>query len=191
MTDSYLEKLKVLANSVSRVDLPTEEDWSRFEREANIRLSKDYKEFISYFGTGVFGNTLTLYNPAATGSARRLSKKLLLDHGRTLKFFEEVLGIRFFPDPNCCIPVATMDRRNLLLCRDASGEFSRVTWLDLDVDLVTHTPEHIASFIYKLYVGELHLDWAGEVRAGIWWNEDTPFFSPIVERSDLSCPDRT
>lgn len=179
MSDPFLEKCRELAGDIRRVDLPEASDWAWFEAETGLRLPKYYKEFVSYFGSGRFGNSLEFTNPAAREGRFRLSADCLRSFGEGVEPFAEELGFKLFPHEHGCLTVAHMDRRQLLLSPDEAGEFLRLMWWDLDFDTVEVLNETIASFVYKLYMGELEVPWAAEIRAGIWWDKETPFFTPV------------
>jgi hypothetical protein len=182
MKDPVLEKLVSMAPS-HRVELPTENHWTFLEQQAGIAFPQDYKEFVSFFGTGTFGRSLEFYNPAARLPRFQLSNELFKSNAETLAYIEEQLKITFFPHPQGFVPIATMDRRDLLMGPDRQGHYSSLLWLDLDLDSITVLKETVASFIYKLYRNQLEANWCSEIRNAIWPNQSEPFFTPEYDLS--------
>ena len=96
------------------------DDWHRVESELGTPLPKDYKAFISAYGSGRIDQFLVVFNPFSSNKYVNL-----LDAGRTIlqayatskETFPEYYPLPLFPSPGGLLPFAATDNGNVLYWR--------------------------------------------------------------------------
>src|ERR1051325_9858969 len=107
MPEDYLEKALHLAGNSGFVECPDDGAWMAAEKDFGVRFPSPHKDFVSRFGTGVFGTDLYLLNPASSKPQLRLS----IDYMREMRM-EKVVGFarleeNHFPGTDGLIPIAS------------------------------------------------------------------------------------
>ena len=169
MNDPYLEKVLQLADVVSPVEQPKEDDWKALEREMGVRLPEDMKLLITSLGSGYFGE-FSLLNPCSSSKYTRLSRAESLIFKGLIDRVANEAGISLYPEPNGLLQVgAASHRMDLLLqLQSEAKDYYTCIWLDQDSRTADAFRITVSQFLYELYHGTLSAAWTEEVRTLIW-----------------------
>ena len=181
MPENYVQQIVELAHSASAryVEQPSAQDWLRLEDELGLTLPPDYKLLVSTLGSGRFGAGLYLRNPVAASEYIQLSDEQLRAYRDVISFLEERIGIEFYPAAQGLVSIGGIDRQELFLRPEPNAAvLSNLVWLDHDMEELRDLHMSVAQFIYALYTERIEEEWAPELRTAIWFNEQTPFFTP-------------
>jgi hypothetical protein len=177
MSDPYLEKALRLNSVAEPIESPTAQDWMSVEEELGIGLPADYKELVTMFGSGHFGE-LSLLNPVSSSEYTRLSLLNLQEFSDRVNQSARSASISLYPNSvgHIWIGVCGNGMELLLRLRRSGIKPYDLAWWDLDYNSVTAIDLSLARFLHDLYLGLIPTDWAIETRGLIWGSEE-PFFT--------------
>jgi hypothetical protein len=177
MPANLVQKLVELAQPLHPVEQPKPQDWERVERELGLPLPPDYKSLLTALGSGEFGVGLGLKNPVSTSEHARLSADALRRYRQTVVFLEDRMGITLFPQPQGLVLIGGVDRQHLLYRpTENSKTVSRLVNLDHEYEVTREFDLSLSQFIHDLYLGQIHDEWAKQLRASVWIDDTIPFF---------------
>jgi len=175
--EHFFKRCVELAGNCQFKEQPTAADWRQLEHEIGRRIPPDHQRFVSYFGSGTFGDDLYLLNPRASGRCRFDALRLEQNREEKRLLLEDV-GCDTYPKTNLLLIAFTTSRMDLLLdVKDQSGD--QLMFLDLGQMAQVPLQMSAAEFVYKLYLGEFDEQWSAGVRRSIWVERETPFFRPF------------
>jgi len=178
MPDSWLSKAVDMAGQETVFqECPDPKDWRRTEDDLELQLPKDYKEFVSKFGSGRFGDDFYLLNPCANGRLQ-LSAERLHEFKQDISGFLNEMQCRLYPDRDGLLVIAsTTSRIHFALDTTIIPRESSLTMIDCGLLECEGMRLNLAELVCRLYLDEL--DWAKELRRVIWTDPDAPFFTPF------------
>jgi len=151
-----LESLsKLITPPISPVDSGTSKDWEEIEKLSGINLPDDYKQFITTFGTGQFGNFLLPFNPFSSNQHLNLLKQVEMRLDSMRKMIEiygtDDYPYPLYPDADGLLPWGSTDNGDQLfwLTTGNPNNWSVVVHAPRD-GVFEHYAESMTSFLEKL-----------------------------------------
>ncbi len=178
---NYVHELKKLGGDC-RGELrtrPSIKDWQRSEMELGFRIPADYKELVSWFGSGTFGASICLRNPCQPSGYCQLSRKTLGCWDEVIAMYpEERLTLFYSHGGNLCFMGFAGDGAQFYYALDPKSKTLKEPCIyDSSIDFL-HKITSVAQFIYEAYTGQLEQIFPGLQRSQ--WNEQNLFFRPAT-----------
>ncbi len=175
MTDDLRELLR-LAGSFTVQNAPSPNNWEVAEAALGLKLHPDFKELVSAFGDGIFGE-LYLRNPVSWYASVRMNKVCMLSCCDCIRTWTRSIGVPLYPVPNGYLSVGSNSHGMSLFMRPVQEEASRcdLLWHDLDENCVRPIKTSLARFLADVYLRRSRRKWMIELRE-IMWEPDQPLF---------------
>lgn len=104
---SLTELKKLVPPPNKPFEVGTLDGWKQVEEKLNLRLPKDYREFIFTYGSGLFAGFYRIYNPFAKSEYTSLYKcvnTICNQDQRSQRLFPDRFPYPFYPEPNGLVP---------------------------------------------------------------------------------------
>lgn len=174
----YMPQLIAIAGEVNPVAQPTTGDWERCEREIGLTLPDDFKQMVSYFGDGVFGDDLNYLNPCPKSWRTFTVKKLREYHENRNSYTAPRMGMTLYPDSGgWLLGFGTSIGTDILFQTvGPSSRSGKVVLCDFDLEETREFDMSVTQFLYELFLNKINDDKVQEFRRCQWVYPDVPFF---------------
>lgn len=148
MSDSVFDSLtRVLPPPRSPIANGSPEAWAVFESRLGLELPRDYKRFVSTYGSGLIDGFVSVFSPFAEGLSNLGTR--ILEYQAA-----HIVAIEYEDEPEGLIPWATNDYRGQCHWETDNPDPNAWTvYAALDDD-VHRFPESMTTFLLKVLTGE-------------------------------------